>query len=120
MSGAGKVSIVKRRTGTGGRILYGPADVPRTAADRVVAECGQSGSKVTLRMWLNESLVAEVSDAEEPYGPGEAGVHAASSATGQARVSFETFAVRPAAVAAGPASSAVGPATVAVGPATGA
>ncbi|MFB4266232.1 serine/threonine-protein kinase [Nonomuraea sp. GTA35] len=96
VSGAGKVSIVKRRTGTGGKTLYGPADAPRTAANRIVAECGQSGSKVTLRMWLNESLVAEVSDAEEPYGPAEAGVHAASGATRRARVSFESFAVRPA------------------------
>ncbi|MGR6923641.1 protein kinase domain-containing protein [[Actinomadura] parvosata] len=96
VSGAGKVSIVKRRTGTEGKILYGPADAPRTAANRIVAECGQSGSKVTLRMWLNETLVAEVSDADAPYGPGEAGVHAASSATRQARVRFESFAVRPA------------------------
>ncbi|AQZ66524.1 serine/threonine protein kinase [[Actinomadura] parvosata subsp. kistnae] len=96
VSGAGKVSIVKRRTGTEGKILYGPADAPRTAANRIVAECGQSGSRVTLRMWLNETLVAEVSDADAPYGPGEAGVHAASSATRQARVRFESFAVRPA------------------------
>ncbi|WP_240972587.1 serine/threonine-protein kinase [Nonomuraea composti] len=96
VSGAGKVSIVKRRTGTEGKILYGPADAPRTAANRIVAECGQSGSKVTLRMWLNETLVAEVSDADAPYGAGEAGVHAASSATRLARVRFESFAVRPA------------------------
>ncbi|TYB51208.1 hypothetical protein FXF51_53735 [Nonomuraea sp. PA05] len=95
VSGAGKVSITKR--GAGSKALYGPADAPGKGTRRVVAECGQSGSKVTLRMWLDESLVAEVSDADAPYGPGEAGVHAASSATRQARVHFESFAARPAA-----------------------
>ncbi|UBU14786.1 serine/threonine-protein kinase [Nonomuraea gerenzanensis] len=96
VSSAGRVSIVKRRMGTAGRVLYGPADVPgQAAAGRVVVECGQRGSEVRLRMWLNESLVAEVSDAEAPYGAGEAGVHAASGATRQARVRFESFAARP-------------------------
>ncbi|MCF6473008.1 serine/threonine protein kinase [Nonomuraea sp. MG754425] len=96
VSGAGAVSIVKRRTGTQGKALYGPAKVPRTAANRIVAECVRNGSAVTLRMWVNENLVAEVSDADAPYGPGEAGVHAASGPTEQARVRFESFAVRPA------------------------
>ncbi|MEV0619491.1 serine/threonine-protein kinase [Nonomuraea sp. NPDC050404] len=97
VNGAGKVSIVKRRTGTEGKTLYGPADAPKTAANRIVAECGRSGDKATLRMWLNERLVAEVSDDDSPYAPREAGVHAASSASEQTRVRFESFAVRPAA-----------------------
>ncbi|MEV4171795.1 serine/threonine-protein kinase [Nonomuraea sp. NPDC049709] len=96
VSGAGQVSIVKRRTGTGGKALYGPADVPRTAANRIVAECGQSGQGVRLRMWLNERLVAEVSDTDAPYGPDRAGVHAASGTGEPIRVRFESFAVRPA------------------------
>ncbi|MEV0382163.1 protein kinase [Nonomuraea sp. NPDC050643] len=96
VSGTGEVTIVKRRTGTEGRTLYGPANAGSTAPDRIVAECGQSGSKVTLRMWLNERLVAEVSDADAPYGPSEAGVHAASGDTAPARVRFDSFAARPA------------------------
>ncbi|MFB4278771.1 protein kinase [Nonomuraea sp. MTCD27] len=96
VSGAGQVSIVKRRTGTGGKALYGPADAPRTAANRIVAECGQSGQGVRLRMWLNERLVAEVSDTDAPYGPDRAGVHAASGTGEPIRVRFESFAVRPA------------------------
>ncbi|MET7329358.1 protein kinase [Nonomuraea sp. NPDC005650] len=96
VSGSGKVTIVKRRTGTRGTTLYGPADAQSAAVNRVVAECGESGGKVTLRMWLNERLVAEASDADAPYGPGESGVHAASGATASARVRFDSFALRPA------------------------
>ncbi|MEU6712894.1 serine/threonine-protein kinase [Nonomuraea sp. NPDC046802] len=96
VSDAGKVTIVKRRTGTQGRTLFGPADARRQTANRIVAECDQSGGKVTLRMWLNERLVAETSDASEPYRPNEAGVHAASAATESARVRFDSFAMRPA------------------------
>ncbi|WP_052422789.1 serine/threonine-protein kinase [Nonomuraea candida] len=95
VSGTGKASIVKRRTGAEGEILHGPAGAPRQAVNRVVAECVRSGDRVTLRMWLNEVLVAEVSDAEDPYAPREAGVHAASSATEQARVRFQSFTLRP-------------------------
>ncbi|MFI7126952.1 protein kinase [Nonomuraea sp. NPDC050153] len=96
VSGSGKVTIVKRRTGTRGTTLYGPADAQSAAANRIVAECGESGGKVTLRMWLNERLVAEAFDADAPYGPGESGVHAASGATASARVRFDSFALRPA------------------------
>ncbi|MEW1837583.1 serine/threonine-protein kinase [Nonomuraea angiospora] len=96
VSGSGKVTIVKRRTGTPGTTLYGPADARGAAVNRVVAECGESGGKVTLRMWLNERLVAQATDSDAPYGPGESGVHAASGATGSARVRFDSFALRPA------------------------
>ncbi|MGV9377020.1 serine/threonine-protein kinase [Nonomuraea sp. NPDC003707] len=96
VSGSGKVTIVKRRTGTRGTTLYGPADAQGAAVNRVVAECGESGGKVTLRMWLNERLVAQATDSDAPYGPGESGVHAASGATGSARVRFDSFALRPA------------------------
>ncbi|KAB8197540.1 protein kinase [Nonomuraea phyllanthi] len=106
VSGSGEVTIVKRRTGTEGTILYGPAGVGSAAANRIVAECGNggdsgnedggSGGKVTLRMWLNDRLVAEASDTEAPYGPGEAGVHAASGASGSLRVRFDSFALGPA------------------------
>ncbi|MGP3935723.1 protein kinase domain-containing protein [Nonomuraea sp. KM88] len=95
VNGSGRVTIVKRRTGTRGQTLFGPADAEKAAGNRIVAECGQSGGKVTLRMWLNERLVAQVSDADAPYGPDEAGVHAASGATEPARVRFDSFALRP-------------------------
>ncbi|MGI5283725.1 protein kinase domain-containing protein [Nonomuraea polychroma] len=100
VTGSGKVTIVKRRTGTRGTTLYGPADAPITDVNRIVAECtsrGNSGDQVTLRMWLNERLVAEASDADAPYGPDEAGVHAASGATASARVRFDSFTLSPAA-----------------------
>ncbi|MEV4087518.1 protein kinase [Nonomuraea fuscirosea] len=80
VSGEGKVTIVKRRAGAEAKVLYGPADAPKAAANRVVAECGRSGDKVTLRMWLNESLVGEASDTDDPHGHGETGVYAAPSA----------------------------------------
>ncbi|MCA2175893.1 serine/threonine protein kinase [Nonomuraea glycinis] len=96
VSGSGKASIVKRRTGQPGEILYGPAAARATKADRVVAECAGSGDGVILRMWLNEGLVAEVTDTTDAYGPSEAGVHAAPDAGGAVRVRFESFALRPA------------------------
>ncbi|MEO3798723.1 serine/threonine-protein kinase [Nonomuraea sp. B1E8] len=95
VSGSGRVTIVKRRTGTRGQTLFGPADAEKAAGNRIVAECGQSGGKVTLRMWLNERLVAQASDADAPYGPDEAGVHAASGTAEPARVRFDSFALRP-------------------------
>ncbi|GAA1620034.1 hypothetical protein GCM10009733_015620 [Nonomuraea maheshkhaliensis] len=79
VSGEGKVTIVKRRSGAEAKVLYGPTNTPKTATNRVVAECGRSGGKVTLRMWLNETLVGEASDADDPHGPGETGVYAAPS-----------------------------------------
>lgn len=96
VSGSGKVSIVKRRTGQPGEILYGPAAAKNGATDRIVAECVGSGDGVALRMWLNEGLVAEATDATNTYGPSEAGVHAAPDAGGALRVRFESFALRPA------------------------
>jgi hypothetical protein len=95
MSDAGYVTIVKRRTGTRGRTLFGPAKAQGAESDRIVAECGRSGGKVTLRMWLNERLVAEASDADSPYGPSEAGVYAAAGGSASARVRFDSFALRP-------------------------
>ncbi|MGP3912004.1 protein kinase domain-containing protein [Nonomuraea sp. 10N515B] len=97
VTGSGKITIVKRRTGTRGTTLHGPANEPVTAVNRIVAECARSGDKVTLRMWLNERLVAEASDADAPYTPDEAGVHAAAGATASAsaRVRFDSFALRP-------------------------
>ncbi|WP_336207844.1 serine/threonine-protein kinase [Nonomuraea sp. LPB2021202275-12-8] len=96
VSGSGRVSIVKRRAGRPGQILYGPADAKGGQVDRVVAECGSDGDGVTLRMWLNERLVAEAADAAGGYGPSEAGVHAAPDSGGVLRVRFESFALKPA------------------------
>ncbi|MFC4115363.1 serine/threonine-protein kinase [Nonomuraea zeae] len=95
VSDSGDVTIVKRRTGTRGQTLYGPAKAQDAGTGRIVAECGQSGGKVTLRMWLNERLVAEASDADTPYGPSEAGVYAAAGAGASARVRFDSFAIKP-------------------------
>ncbi|WP_223167027.1 serine/threonine-protein kinase [Nonomuraea sp. SYSU D8015] len=95
VSGSGKVTIVKRGAGsTDGKTLYGPGNAQSAAVNRIVAECGRSGNKVTLRMWLNERLVAEASDADAPYGPDEAGVYATAAATGEVRVRFDSFALR--------------------------
>ncbi|GAA3241459.1 serine/threonine-protein kinase [Nonomuraea helvata] len=96
VSSSGQVTIVKRRTGTRGRTLYGPASTQSAAVNSIVAACGESGGKVTLRMWLNERLVAEASDADAPYGPNESGVHAASADTADLRVRFDSFELRPA------------------------
>ncbi|MEU8250803.1 serine/threonine-protein kinase [Nonomuraea sp. NPDC048916] len=96
VSGAGQVTIVKRLVGREPTILYGPKQAQAAATNRVVAECGQSGGKATLRMWLNERLVAEATDAGAPLGQGESGVHAAPDGTVGLRVRFESFALRPA------------------------
>ena len=100
VNSSGQVAIVKRRTGQKGTPLYGPAAVKgATGSDRIVAECaGAAGSgagagKVVLRMWVNERLVAEVSDASAPLGSGEAGVFAAPDAKEALRVRFESFAI---------------------------
>ncbi|MEU8145599.1 hypothetical protein [Nonomuraea sp. NPDC048901] len=66
---------------------------------RIVAECaGPSGTDpggglVRLRMWVNEKLVAEASDASDPLGPGAAGVQVAPDAGEALRVRFESFAI---------------------------
>ncbi|MDA0644159.1 hypothetical protein OUY24_26320, partial [Nonomuraea ferruginea] len=96
VSGAGRVAIVKRRTGQEGVVLYGPEKAASEGTNRVVAECAGGDGEVTLRMWLNERLVAEATDAEAPLGPGMAGVHAAPEAGKTVRVRFESFALRPA------------------------
>ncbi|MFD1542006.1 serine/threonine-protein kinase [Nonomuraea guangzhouensis] len=96
VSGSGQVAIVKRRTGQKGTPLYGPAAAKvATGSNRIVAECaaGGGGGKVALRMWVNERLVAEVSDASDPLGSGEAGVFAAPDAKEALRVRFESFAI---------------------------
>ncbi|WP_053175675.1 serine/threonine-protein kinase [Nonomuraea sp. SBT364] len=96
VSGSGKVAIVKRRAGREGVVLYGPERVKTGEANRVVAECAGDGDEVKLRMWLNETLVAEAADADGPYDAGAAGVHAAPDAGATVRVRFESFALRPA------------------------
>ncbi|MEU7747887.1 serine/threonine-protein kinase [Nonomuraea sp. NPDC049158] len=98
VSGSGQVTIVKRRTGQKGTPLYGPAALSGAAparGGRIVAECaGPSDSAgVTLRMWVNEKLVAEVSDVNDPLGPGAAGVQVAPDAGEALRVRFESFAI---------------------------
>lgn len=96
VSGSGQVTIVKRRAGQNGTPLYGPAAVKgATGSNRIVAECADAGAvgKVGLRMWVNERLVAEVSDASDPLGSGEAGVYAAPDAKEALRVRFESFAI---------------------------
>ncbi|WP_433512318.1 protein kinase domain-containing protein [Nonomuraea sp. CA-143628] len=102
VSDSGRVTIVKRRSGQKGTTLYGPAALGGAAAaggGRIVAECaGPSGTDpggdgVRLRMWVNEKLVAEASDASDPLGPGEAGVQVAPDAGEALRVRFESFAI---------------------------
>ncbi|HUR08842.1 MAG TPA: serine/threonine-protein kinase [Nonomuraea sp.] len=94
VSGSGQVTIVKRRAGQKATPLYGPAAVKgATGSNRIVAECAGAGGKVGLRMWVNERLVAEVSDASDPLGSDEAGVYAAPDAKEALRVRFESFAI---------------------------
>ncbi|MEV1245445.1 protein kinase [Nonomuraea sp. NPDC050022] len=98
VNGSGRVTIVKRRSGQKGTTLYGPAALSGAAmarGGRIVAECaGPSDSAgVRLRMWVNEKLVAEVSDASDPLGPGAAGVQVAPDAGEALRVRFESFAI---------------------------
>lgn len=97
VNGAGRATIVKRRAGKEGVVLSGPQQVEAARANRVVAECAAAGGGVTLRMWVNERLVAEATDKKETFGPGMAGVHAAPDAGRTVRVRFESFALRPAA-----------------------
>ncbi|GGO69535.1 serine/threonine-protein kinase [Nonomuraea cavernae] len=96
VSGAGQITIAKRLAGQDPVILSGPEKAPKADVDRVVAECGQSGGKARLRMWLNEALVAEATDPGTPLGRGESGVHAAPDGADELRVRFESFALRPA------------------------
>ncbi|MEV4188396.1 hypothetical protein AB0J28_43870, partial [Streptosporangium canum] len=98
VSGSGTVSITKRQAGQKGTALYGPAgkaEVKRSADNRIVAECRPDGSRLLLRMWVNESLAGEAVDAA-PYGPGQTGVHAAPDGDAAMRVRFGSFDVRPA------------------------
>ncbi|MCK2221057.1 serine/threonine protein kinase [Actinomadura sp. ATCC 31491] len=100
VDGSGAASIVKRRAGTDGTTLYGPRKTaaPAAGANRLVAECAGGGggtAKVTLRLWFNDRLVAEASDADAPYGPAEAGTVAAADAGARSRVRFDTFVLRP-------------------------
>ncbi|MEV0422929.1 serine/threonine-protein kinase [Streptosporangium canum] len=96
VSGSGTVSITKRQAGQKGTALYGPAgkaEVKRSADNRIVAECRPDGSRLLLRMWVNESLAGEAVDAA-PYGPGQTGVHAAPDGDAAMRVRFGSFGVR--------------------------
>ncbi|ACZ84454.1 serine/threonine-protein kinase [Streptosporangium roseum] len=98
VSGSGTVSITKRQAGQKGAVLYGPArkaEVRQAADNRIVAECRPDGSRLLLRMWVNETLAGEAVDAG-PYGPGQTGVHAAPDGEAAMRVRFGSFDVRPA------------------------
>ncbi|MEV5556764.1 serine/threonine-protein kinase [Nonomuraea wenchangensis] len=96
VSGSGMVSIVKRGAGADGAALYGPAQGPVTSSARLVAECADGGAgRVALRLWLDDRLVAEAADADDPYGPGEAGVIATADPGAPARVRFDSFVLRP-------------------------
>ncbi|MFF0774642.1 protein kinase [Nonomuraea wenchangensis] len=96
VSGSGMVSIVKRGAGTDGADLYGPAQGPVKSSARLVAECADGGAgRVALRLWLDDRLVAEAADADDPYGPGEAGVIATADPGAPARVRFDSFVLRP-------------------------
>ncbi|WP_214321034.1 protein kinase domain-containing protein [Nonomuraea sediminis] len=86
----GKASIVKRRAGGQPAILYGPAEAKTAQDNRIVADCAGR----TLRLWVNEELLAKVTD-DQPFAPGEAGVLAAPSGDQAVRVRFTTFAVQP-------------------------
>jgi hypothetical protein len=77
-------------------VLHGPGPVRRgTGGGRVVAECRRDAGGATLRMWLDEALVAETTDVTEPLGPGAAGVHAAPAGRQGVRVRFESFDLKP-------------------------
>ncbi|MFI6596128.1 serine/threonine-protein kinase [Nonomuraea sp. NPDC050536] len=86
----GKASIVRRRDGGQPTILYGPADAKTAQDNRIVAECAGT----TLRLWVNEELLAKVTD-DQPFESGEAGVLAAPSGDQAVQVRFATFAVQP-------------------------
>ncbi|MFG3436029.1 protein kinase [Nonomuraea sp. NPDC047897] len=91
-----QVAIVKRVAGGRPVVLHGPGPVRRgTGGGRVVAECRRDAGGATLRMWLDEALVAETTDVTEPLGPGAAGVHAAPAGRQGVRVRFESFDLKP-------------------------
>ncbi|WP_219469950.1 serine/threonine-protein kinase [Nonomuraea rhizosphaerae] len=95
VNGAGRATIVKRRAGQKGTPLYGPAAIKgSTGYERIVAECGGGDAgRVALRMWVDDRLVAEVTDGGDPLGTGEAGVHAAPDTKESLRVRFESFTI---------------------------
>ncbi|WP_329424462.1 serine/threonine protein kinase [Streptosporangium sp. NBC_01495] len=94
VTASGEASITKRRGGRG-VVLHGPVRMRKSADNRVVAQCAQRGGRVVLSMWLNEKPVGEATDAEDPYGPGATGVHAAPDAATPVRVGFRSFEARP-------------------------
>ncbi|MEV7006392.1 serine/threonine-protein kinase [Streptosporangium sp. NPDC051022] len=93
VTGSGDASIVKRYGGRG-TVLRGPVRVGKSADNRVVARCGQRGEQVVLSMWVNDDLVAEATDARDPYGPGATGVHAAPDTAAPLQVGFRSFDLR--------------------------
>ncbi|MDF2711732.1 MAG: protein kinase [Nonomuraea muscovyensis] len=97
LSSANEAAIVTRAAGRRPVVLGGPAPAPARIADpgRVVAECRRDAGGATLRMWLNEALIAEATDTDDPLGPGEAGVHAAPAGRQGLRVRFESFDLKP-------------------------
>ncbi|WP_433252505.1 protein kinase domain-containing protein [Streptosporangium sp. CA-135522] len=97
VNGSGTVSITKRQAGRKGTVLYGPAanaNISGSADNRVVAECRPDGSKLALRLWVNEAFAGEAVD-DGPYGPGQAGVYAAPDGGAVMRVRFGSFDARP-------------------------
>ncbi|MFF5107686.1 protein kinase [Streptosporangium sp. NPDC000509] len=95
VTASGEASITKRHDGRG-VVLHGPVRMRKSADNRVVARCAQQGERVVLGMWLNEEPVGETEDAQDPYGPGAVGVHAAPDTATPVRVGFQSFEVRPA------------------------
>ncbi|MEU8104835.1 serine/threonine-protein kinase [Nonomuraea muscovyensis] len=95
LSSANEAAIVKRAAGRRPVVLGGPAPARIADPGRVVAECRRDAKGATLRMWLNEALIAEATDTDDPLGPGEAGVHAAPAGRQSLRVRFESFDLKP-------------------------
>lgn len=90
VTGSGKVSIIKRHGG-GDKVLSAPKAVKKSPEHRVVAQCRQEGTKVTLSMWLDGGLVSEAADAEGAYPAGATGLYAAPDSDEPVAVRFGSF-----------------------------
>lgn len=90
VTGSGKVSIIKRHDG-GDKVLSAPKAVKKSPEHRVVAQCRQEGTKVTLSMWLDGGLVSEAVDAEGGYPAGATGLYAAPDSDEPVTVRFGSF-----------------------------
>ncbi|WP_326820243.1 serine/threonine-protein kinase [Streptosporangium sp. NBC_01756] len=95
---AGTVSITKRQAGQQGVVLYGPVEntnIKKSADNRIVAECRPDGTKLALRMWVNDAFAGEAVD-DAPHAPGLTGLYAAPDGDAELRVRFGSFDLRPA------------------------